>query len=87
MRVVKYLTVKELKELIGNLPDDGEIYFRIPEDQDELYWRDSALVRTGEVRGGDLYLEGKPIDFKESHEELKAQLKAEGRWTDADEED
>jgi hypothetical protein len=67
---MKYLTIKELKELIKDLPDDERIYFSIPKEQDELFWRDTALVRTGEVKENTLYLEGKPTTWKEDYEEI-----------------
>lgn len=67
---MNYLTIKELKELIKDLPDDEQIYFSIPKEQGELYWRDSALVRTGEVKDNTLYLEGKPIAWQEDCEDI-----------------
>ena len=63
-----YLTIKELKELIKDMPDDGQIYFDIVREDEELYWRDNALVRTGKVDENCLSLTGKRVTWQEENE-------------------
>lgn len=65
---MNYLTIKELKELAKDMPDDGQIYFDIVEEDEELYWRDNALVRIGKVDENCLFLTGKRVTAQEQHE-------------------
>jgi hypothetical protein len=66
---INYLTIEQLKELIKDMPDDGQVYFSIDKADEELYWRDEALVRTGEAKDGYINLVGKKVSFQE-HQNL-----------------
>lgn len=69
---MNYLSIKELKELIKDLPDDEQIYFAVDRNED-LCWPEQTLIREADVINGSLYLSGKKITYQEQQEKAIAQ--------------
>lgn len=69
---MNYLSIKELKELIKDLPDDEQIYFAVDRNED-LCWPEQTLIREADVINGNLYLSGKKITYQEQQEKAIAQ--------------
>ena len=69
---MNYLSIKELKELIKDLPDDEQIYFAVDRNED-LCWPEQTLIREADVINGNLYLSCKKITYQEQQEKAIAQ--------------
>lgn len=76
--LANYLTVKELRELVEDMPDNGYIYFNLDKKDDEMCWLDDVLVRNAEKYSDRVILVGEKLTKDENTQLLKADIESQG---------